>query len=137
MITYFMYTLKYRYKFIVDYKGSSQLEDIKPDKPGLIKLLQNGVRYFYQRNKWFKNYAHVVIQLQYILIIKKDEIDMILGLNMLFEGRSRLVDFPYPILKTVGSIMMSVDRHHHENEQESNRLLAILKPFQSQVWEKI
>jgi hypothetical protein len=51
---------------------------------------------------------------------------------MLFEERNRFVDFPYPFLKTVASVMMPVN--NQENDLGSaNRLAAILKPFQLQV----
>ena len=29
----------FRYVFVADYKGSSQLEDVQPDKPGLAKYI--------------------------------------------------------------------------------------------------
>jgi hypothetical protein len=59
-------------------------------------------------------------------------VDLILGMYMLFEERNRFVDFPYPFLKTVASVMMPVN--NQENDIGSaNRLAAILKPFQLQV----
>lgn len=56
---------------------------------------------------------------------------MILSMYMLLEERNRLVDFPYPFLKTTGSVMMPVN--NQEKEKESYHPSAILKPFQWQV----
>ena len=58
---------------------------------------------------------------------------MILGMYILFEERNRLVDFPYPFLRTSGSIMMSVNNNQGHSNKGSYRLTAILKPFQWQV----
>lgn len=56
---------------------------------------------------------------------------MILGKYMLLEERNHLVDFPNPFLKSVGSVMMPVNKQ--ENEKVSYRPSAVLKPFQWQV----
>lgn len=56
---------------------------------------------------------------------------MILGMYMLLEERNHLVDFPNPFLKSVGSVMMPVNKQ--ENEKVSYRPSAVLKPFQWQV----
>lgn len=72
-----------------------------------------------------------MINLTFFSFETKDEVDMILGMYMLFEERNRLVDFPYPFLRTAASVMMPVN--NQEKEKESYHLSAILKPFQWQV----
>ena len=60
-------------------------------------------------------------------------IDMLLGVFLLFESRNKLVDFPYPWLKTAGALMIPSPSIGEKTQGPFSKIGAVWKPFQFQV----
>jgi hypothetical protein len=58
---------------------------------------------------------------------------MLLGIFLLLEKRNKLVDFPYPWVKSSAALMIPSPKAEDPKRNQWNRLDAVYKPFQSQV----